>query len=225
MITRWTLSALAGDFDPAVQAEPLRSSRTWSASSWILCSVSSSAFSARAVRWAARVSRRVGFLVARSLRLVRLNQATIAPLLLEHAAGAAMPPTSARGWRIHAPRLCAPFTRGALFARWGGERVPSAFERDRDRALVAGRLGLVEHGGRHRRPADAGREDPAGGGVEPDGAAAGAQRAVAERAGVEHGAAGPEHDGVGRHLVPELGPHRPEHRPDEESSRLRRRAG
>src|SRR6202041_4053411 len=93
------------------------SSRTWSASSWILCSVSSSAFSARAVRWAARASRRVGFLVARALRLVRLNQATIAPLLLEHAAGAAMPPTSAR-WRwVHASRLCAPLTRAALVTR------------------------------------------------------------------------------------------------------------
>src|ERR1700722_15973108 len=182
MITRWTLSALAGDFDPAVQAEPLRSSRTWSASSWSFCSVWSSAVSALAVRWAARVSRRLGFLAALSLRLVRLNQATIAPLLLvllARAAGAAMPPTSARGPGFHAWRACALFTVVRLVHSAGslGSFRAGAVPAGQGSAEVVGRgdvgrgaVGGAEPGGVAVRADEDGAEVRVGGAGGADGA-------------------------------------------------------
>jgi hypothetical protein len=53
-----------------------RSPRTWSAISWIFCSVSSSVASAFEVRSAARRSRQVGLRLIRSLRVERLNNLT-----------------------------------------------------------------------------------------------------------------------------------------------------
>jgi general stress protein YciG len=73
--------------------------------------------------------------------------------------------------------------------------------RDDELARVPGRFGFVEHEPGDCGPGCAVREEPAAGGRQGQGAGAGIVSLVGEGAGMQHGAPGAEHYGVGGDLV------------------------